>query len=236
MIRITDLAVRYRDVQALSAVSCQAAAGRVVAVVGPNGAGKSTLLHAIAGTLPAASLSGNVTGAECVAFCPDSAIGFFDLSIAENLDLLMLALDWDSGMRSERVPALVELVCGDDRPPGSLGGLSLGMRRRVDLVLTVCKPASVYLFDEPYNGLDARWVRTFSRLLGDLAAAGRTCVVASHAVDLLLPVADTVWEFDAGHLTRVHEGATGEFTAIAFDTLSAPAVARPAIPWLTCGR
>ena len=51
-LQVTDLAVRYREVEALRDVSFSTSCGACVALIGPNGAGKSTLLKAIAGLLP----------------------------------------------------------------------------------------------------------------------------------------------------------------------------------------
>lgn len=213
MLEIDGLTVRYPSVVALDDVTCRAPAGSIVAVVGPNGAGKSTLLRAVAGLDlgPRCERVGAVAidchrprqaGKLPTAYCPDSTLGFLDLTASENLELLLRSLGTQSDERLRRMEVALKLLRLDDAVHRRLSELSLGMRKRTDVVLTVCRDAEVYLFDEPYNGLDAAWIRTFSAILDRLAAARRIAVIASHAVDVLLAEANVVWELDCGGIVQ----------------------------------
>lgn len=167
-----------------------------------------------------------------VAWCPDSNVGFLDLTPLENVDLLLLALGVSGDERKDRLVIarqMLDLESAADRP---LGDLSLGMRRRTDIVLSVLRRSAVYLFDEPYSGLDAGWIQAFAELIVGLATAGRTVVVASHAIDLLLSNSDTLWEIDRGMVTGVRSGNRGSFSP---DDLSQPETRRHSVgtlPWL----
>jgi len=204
MLQISGLTVKLGRTEILRDVTCSAAAGEVVSVIGPNGAGKTTLLHSIAGLIGRASCTGsiNVRGAAGAVLCPDSQLAFLDLTVTENLELVMLGLEWERETRDARREYLLNLVRQDDHYRRPVHALSSGVRRRLDIVLTICKPAGVYLFDEPFNGLDADWTRTFLRIVRCLSAAGRTCVIASHAFDLVLPVSNSLWELNRGLLVR----------------------------------
>ncbi len=198
---IDQLSVDYTGTAVLKEVSCTARDGDVVALVGPNGAGKSTLLRAIAAVRDGATAKGSIRGNTSVSYCPDATLGFLDLSIAENIELLMLALDWDQSTCDDRREDLIALVGLPGKENETLDRLSSGMRRRLDIVLSVAKDADLYLFDEPYKGLDAEWVKTLSSLLQKLRAEGKATVVATHAVDLLLPQATQLWTLDGGRLS-----------------------------------
>jgi len=56
ILELLGCTVRYGDVEAVSAVNLQIAAGEIVTVIGPNGAGKSTLLGAAMGLLPSTGM------------------------------------------------------------------------------------------------------------------------------------------------------------------------------------
>ncbi len=215
MLDISRLTVKLGRNEILRDVTCSAAAGDVVAVVGPNGAGKTTLLHTIAGLIDRASYAGSihVRGAAGAVLCPDSQLAFLDLTVVENLELMMLALEWERETRDERREYLLRLVLRDDHSRKPIHMLSSGVRRRLDIVLTICKPAGVYLFDEPFNGLDADWTRTFLGIVRSLSAAERTCVIASHAVDLLLPESNSLWELNRGQLVRTIRPDEGRLNA-----------------------
>lgn len=215
MLEISGLTVRRGRTEILRDVTCSAAAGEVVSVIGPNGAGKTTLLHTIAGLVGRASYTGSIDipGATGAALCPDSQLAFLDLSVAENLEFVMLGLEWERETRDARREYLLNLVLQDDHYRRPVHTLSSGVRRRLDIVLTICKPAGVYLFDEPFNGLDADWTRKFLRIVRCLSAAGRTCVIASHAFDLVLPVSNSLWELNRGLLVRTLRNDEGGLDA-----------------------
>ncbi|MFW5880300.1 MAG: ATP-binding cassette domain-containing protein [Spirochaetota bacterium] len=217
-------------------MTCRADAGSVVALVGPNGAGKSTLLRAIAGDRGLALSGGSVQVDGDVAFCPDSTVGFLDLSALENLELLAVAMGLSSEDRASRIERLTRLLDMDDLIHRRLTDLSLGLRRRVDIALVACRSADVYLFDEPFNGLDASWICAFSRILQVIAMCGRTALVASHATDLLLPVADTLWEMRAGSLIRERRGTRGSLTVEASLMPEGTAPGVETMPWLAGAR
>jgi ABC-type multidrug transport system ATPase subunit len=215
MLEISGLTVRRGRTEILRDVTCSAAAGEVVSVIGPNGAGKTTLLHTIAGLVGRASYTGSIDipGAAGAVLCPDSQLAFLDLSVAENLEFVMLGLEWERETRDARREYLLNLVLQDDHYRRPVHTLSSGVRRRLDIVLTICKPAGVYLFDEPFNGLDADWTRKFLRIVRCLSAAGRTCVIASHAFDLVLPVSNSLWELNRGLLVRTLRNDEGGLDA-----------------------
>lgn len=207
MLEIRELGVRYGRREVLHTISCTAAPGDLVLLTGPNGAGKSTFLRVIAGEVPS---TGAIRGKLSTAFCPDHSFAFPELSTPENIELLMLANEWDAQTRNERRELIVRLVLGDREPWKPVRELSTGLRRRLDIVLTICKPAEICLFDEPLQGLDAEWTETFVDIVKYLAARERICIVASHAVDALLPHASVLWELSNGSMNRIAERSNGQ--------------------------
>ena len=234
MLEISGLNVKLGRTEVLRDVTCSAAPGEVVAVIGPNGAGKTTLLHTIAGFIGRESYAGSidVRGAAGAVLCPDSRLAFLDLTVPENLELVMLGLEWQREARDAHREYLLSLVLQEDHRRRPVHALSSGVRRRLDIVLTICKRASVYLFDEPFNGLDASWARTFLRIVRCLSAAGRTCVIASHAFDLLLPVSNSLWELNRGHLVRAFRQDEGGLDAAVIDYADPTHDRTVELPWL----
>ena len=98
-LRVEDVTVVYRGLPALSSVSLEVPAGKVVAVLGANGAGKTTLLHAVSGALkPVAGhiwlgderldgLPAYAVARRGVYHLPEARGLFRDLSVRENLGL-----------------------------------------------------------------------------------------------------------------------------------------------------
>ena len=82
-----------------------------------------------------------------------------------------------------------------------VGKYSLGMRQRLGIAQAIMENPDILLLDEPMNGLDNRGVEDIRKLLLDLKAEGKTIVIASHSMEDIHFLCDTVHEMDAGVLT-----------------------------------
>ncbi len=158
----------------LDRFSLEAAAGDIVWIRGANGSGKSTLLRLVAGLLPKASGQLEVEGSvaladENLALDPnmtlEAALGFWTKMDAATADARENAL------------AAMDLVPLADVP---VRYLSTGQRKRASLARLLASQASVWLLDEPYNGLDSDSATRLDAALLKHSRAGGTALVATH--------------------------------------------------------
>jgi len=187
LVRCDGLAVAYPGrPPALTGVSFAAPAGVRVAVLGPNGGGKTTLFRALLGELPAAA--GTLDVARC-AVVPQTERSRLDFPVSALDVAVMGALSrlswWQRPGRAERARAAdaLERVGLGDRIDHTFGDLSGGQRQRVLVARALVQDAPVLLLDEPFSGLDTASADRLERLLTDLAAEGRTLLIATHDVD-----------------------------------------------------
>ncbi len=203
-IDIEALTVRYGEVQALHEVSLRVMPGTICAVIGMNGAGKSTLFKAILGQL--ALQQGRVTlwGADPaaarraarIASVPQSAQidESFPVSVR---DVVMMGRYGMQGFARRIRPADREAVAAaiaqvelGDLATRQIGKLSGGQRKRAFLARAIAQDADILLLDEPFTGVDAPSERMIVDLLRQLAAAGKTVLVSTHALRTLHALAD----------------------------------------------
>ncbi len=187
LVRCDGLAVAYPGrPPALTGVSFTAAAGTRVAVLGPNGGGKTTLFRALLGELPPAA--GTLEVARC-AVVPQTERSRLDFPVSALDVAVMGALTrlpwWRRPGRAERAEAAtaLERVGLGDRIDHTFGDLSGGQRQRVLVARALVQDAPVLLLDEPFSGLDTASEDQLERLLADLAAEGRTLLIATHDVE-----------------------------------------------------
>ncbi len=184
---VRDLAVGYGGRAVLRDVSFDAAAGERIAVLGPNGGGKTTLFKALLGQLVV--LAGTIDAGGRCAVVPQTERSRLDFPVSATDVAVMGAVSrlpwWRPPGRAERqrARAALEQVGLGELAERTFGDLSGGQRQRVLVARALVQDAPVMLLDEPFRGLDKQSADRLEALLGDLAAAGRCLLVATHDVE-----------------------------------------------------
>jgi ABC-2 type transport system ATP-binding protein len=184
--------------------------GSVAALLGPNGAGKTTIVNILSTLVRPDGGTATVAGADVVKN-PDgvrASIGLTGqfsavdglLSGEENL-LLMARLRHLGAKRSkERVAELLEqfdLVEAARKPLATYSG---GMRRRLDLAMTLVSTPSVIFLDEPTTGLDPRSRHTMWDIVRRLVAEGTTVLLTTQYLEEADQLADRIAVLDGGRI------------------------------------
>jgi ABC-2 type transport system ATP-binding protein len=208
----------FADTVALDGIDLDVAAGSVFALLGPNGAGKTTTVQ-ILSTLIRADAGEVLVAGHDPACEPDAVrnvIGVTGQSVAvDNLltgeENLILMADLNHLGRAEgrrRTADLLErldLVEESRRPAVTYSG---GLRRRLDLAMTLMGDPEIIFLDEPTAGLDPRSRRTVWQILRDLVADGATIFLTTHYLEEADQLADRVALLDHGRL--IAEGTPDE--------------------------
>ena len=203
-IEVTDLTVAYQDKPVLWDVDLDVPPGVLLSIVGPNGAGKTTLIKAILGLVRPAA--GNVliydkpyeAQRRIVGYVPQR--GTVDWDFPTNvLDVVMMgrygALGWiRRPRRQEREQAMsaLEKVSMEGYATRQISQLSGGQQQRVFLARALVQDSTVYLMDEPFQGVDATTERAIVDLLQELRANGKTVVVVHHDLQTVTDYFDWV--------------------------------------------
>jgi ABC-2 type transport system ATP-binding protein len=184
LLEVATLTKRYGDQRALADVSFSVQAGEVLGLIGPNGAGKTTLLEAIAGILPADSGQVLWRGTslalsqrrKSMFYLPDGLRPWEDQYVVRVIELFATIYGRSEGFVVETVRSLGLSTVLRKR----VLALSKGYSRRLMLALALLTPHQLLLMDEPFDGFDLRQTREIMHVLRDVAAGGRTLVLAIH--------------------------------------------------------
>lgn len=165
-----DVTTGYDTRAVVKAVTVNVAIGEIVALVGHNGAGKSTLLKCLFGLLPLQGGTIYVSAQPItrsdprdaidkgIAYVPQGARVFGDLTVAENLKIAATRLDSkqsDAGRRY--VGTLFPLL--ESRHAQRAATLSGGEKQQLALAMALVRRPRVLLLDEPSMGLSPTGVR-----------------------------------------------------------------------------
>ena len=204
-IEVRGLTKSFGAVTAVRDVSFTAPAGMITGLLGPNGSGKTTTLRIALGLVQASTGEVLIGGSAYrrldrprrVVGAMLESTGFHPGRRARDHLRVLAAADAIPARRVDEVLDLAGLTSAARRP---VRQFSLGMRQRLGLAAALLGDPQVLVLDEPANGLDpggTAWLRTTLR---DLAAEGRTIVIASHELGEITRTVDHVVVVSAGEL------------------------------------
>jgi ABC-2 type transport system ATP-binding protein len=206
----TDLRKSFGKQVVLDGIDLEVPAGSVFALLGPNGAGKTTTVHILTTLLAADGGSAAVAGHDVVreADAVRSLIGVTGQFAAvdqlftgeENLRLMADLRHLGKAEGRRRVGELLErfdLVDAARKPVSTYSG---GMRRRLDLAMTLVGDPRIIFLDEPTTGLDPRSRRTMWQTIRTLVRDGVTIFLTTQYLEEADELANQVAVLDHGRL------------------------------------
>jgi heme exporter protein A len=155
-------------------------AGDAALLTGPNGAGKSSLMRIAAGLLPASA--GSVERAGGIAFTGEAAALDPRLPLARALGF-WAALD---GASRADIDAALDRMAIANLAQVPVRMFSTGQRKRAALARVIAGRATIWLLDEPGNGLDTASIDRLAAAMAAHRDAGGIVVIATHQ-SLALP-------------------------------------------------
>ena len=217
-IRTTGLRKSFGDHLVLDGIDLEVAEGSVFALLGPNGAGKTTMVRILSTLILADGGDARIAGHD-VAREPDAVravIGVTGQFSAvdklftgeENLQLMADLRHLDKSEGRRRVDELLQrfdLVEAAKKPVATYSG---GMKRRLDLAMTLIGEPRIIFLDEPTAGLDPRSRRVMWQTVRDLVAGGVTIFLTTQDLDEADRLAHRIAVLDHGVL--VAEGSPDE--------------------------
>ena len=215
---VTGLRKTYGGQVVLDGIDLAIGEGEVFALLGPNGAGKTTTVRILSTLIPAdagvASVMGHdLRGEPGAVRAKIGVTGQFSavddmLTGEENLLLIGRLLHLPAAERRERAAWLLdrfELTEAAKRLPATYSG---GMRRRLDIAMTLMGRPRLIFLDEPTAGLDPRSRHTMWQIVGDLVADGVTIFLTTQYLEEADRLADRIAVLNHGRI--VAEGTPAE--------------------------
>lgn len=221
VISVKGLKKSYKDLQVLKGVNFSVKRGEILALLGPNGAGKTTTIRILSTLLEADGGKALINGHDVVedAGKVRESIGLTGqyaavdeyLTGEENLHMigrLYRLSKKDTVRRTQELLKQVDLVEASKRPVKTYSG---GMKRRIDLAMSLIAAPPVIFLDEPTTGLDPRSRMSMWEMIKKLADAGTTILLTTQYMDEADHLADNIVVIDHGKV--IAEGTATELKA-----------------------
>ena len=230
IIEISSLSKRFCEVQAVNDLSFRVKEGELFAFLGINGAGKSTTINIMCGQLSKDSGTVQLSGVDLDSD-PDSIkrnLGVVfqnsvldkELSVQDNLQSRAALYGIRGKAFRERLAELAGLLEFDDLLKRTVGKLSGGQRRRIDIARALIHRPKILILDEPTTGLDPQTRSILWQVIGDLRKnEGMTVFLTTHYMEEAAD-ADYVVILDSGMIAaegtplKLKNTYTGDFITV----------------------
>ncbi|MEI6577405.1 MAG: ATP-binding cassette domain-containing protein [Bacteroidota bacterium] len=208
VLKINSLSKHFGRIQAVDNLDLTITQGQVFGILGPNGSGKTTtlgmILEVVAPNNGSFQWFGDAYGAEArknIGSILETPSFYPYLTAVQNLRIAAHIKQCGTG-RIETVLALVGLL---DRKDDKFKTYSLGMKQRLSIASALLSDPPVLILDEPTNGLDPQGIAEVRNLVKEIAAQGKTIIIASHLLDEVQKVCTHFCVLRKG--IKIHEGS-----------------------------
>ncbi len=230
IIRIDGLEKRFGEVHAVNNLSFRVKRGELFAFLGVNGAGKSTTISIMCGLLEKdggnVEICGKNVGTDMREIAKKLGVVFQNsaldarLSVKDNLVSRAALYGIYGAEAKNRIDELAEKLCFKDLMTRTVGKLSGGQRRRIDVARALLHKPEVLILDEPTTGLDPQTRKTLWEVIRDLRIHdGMTVFLTTHYMEESTD-ADYVIILDSGKIAaegtplELKNRYTGDFVTV----------------------
>lgn len=207
-IEATGIQKSFGDLKVLDGIDLKVRRGTILALLGPNGAGKTTMVRILSTLLNADGGTAKIEGYDIRKQADEvrGSIGLTGqfaavdeyLTGVENLEMmgrLYRLSQSETKKRSVELLKVVDLVESSKRPVRTYSG---GMKRRLDLAMSLIAGPPVIFLDEPTTGLDPRSRVAIWGMVKQLAKNGTTILLTTQYMEEADQLADRVIVIDGG--------------------------------------
>ncbi|MFX1501878.1 MAG: ABC transporter ATP-binding protein [Promethearchaeota archaeon] len=189
IITVQDLEKSFNGIKAVDGISFNVQKGELFSLLGPNGAGKSTTIRMLTTVLKPSKGDSKITNYSLIneknkikpliGVCPQENVVFEALTAEDNVEFVGRMHGMDPAEIKIRTKALLEKmnIAGRKKSTKSFSG---GMKRRLNIVMSLIHQPQILFLDEPSAGLDPQARRLVWDFIKDLKKTGMTIILTTH--------------------------------------------------------
>ena len=210
VIETENLTKKFGKFTAVEDLSLKVKEGEIFGFLGPNGAGKTTSIRMMVGLLSPTSGKVNFDGMddslpeEKVGICPQDLVLWEELTCYENLRFMGNMYEVPNDELKTRTEKILEDLGLTDKRNSLAGELSGGMKRRLNLGMSIIHEPEIVVLDEPSAGLDPQSrYSVWEYIKGLIEEKTRCIILTTHLMEEADRVSDRVGIIDHGDLKVV---------------------------------
>ncbi|MCW9706639.1 ABC transporter ATP-binding protein [Fodinibius salsisoli] len=205
VISVNDISKSFGQTKAVQNVSFEVQKGRIFGLLGPNGAGKTTTIRMINHIIIADGGDITINGThvspetqKMIGYMPEERGLYKKMAVGEQLIYLarLKGLSFQEARRATR--HWLERFNAADWFHKKVGELSKGMSQKIQFIATIAHDPDIYIFDEPFSGLDPINSEMLKEIVIELREQGKTVLFSTHRMEQVEQMCDDICLFNHG--------------------------------------
>jgi ABC-2 type transport system ATP-binding protein len=204
-IEVDHVSKSFGDTKAVQDVSFTVERGKIFGLLGPNGAGKTTTIRMINYiTLPDTGkllVNGVPVGQKTqkmIGYMPEERGLYKKMKVGEQLMYLAQLKGMSAAGAREKIKYWLERFGAYDWHSKVVGELSKGMSQKIQFISTIVHDPEIYIFDEPFSGLDPINSELLKEIIIELKGSGKTILFSTHRMEQVEQMCDDICLFNNG--------------------------------------
>ena len=209
IIKVKNISKRFNDKLVLDNISYEVKEGEIFGFIGPNGAGKSTLINIMTslltpdnGTIEICGydiLTEPIKAKECMGYVPQELALMEDLNAYDNLEFFGALYGLRGKLLKERIAEALKVTGLEETRKQKVKKFSGGMKRRLNIAVSILHHPKVLILDEPTVGVDPQSRNhIFSFIKNICKEWGTTVIYTSHYMEEIEELCKRVFIIDLG--------------------------------------
>ncbi len=205
VIEVNNISKSFGETQAVQNVDFEVRKGRIFGLLGPNGAGKTTAIRMINHIIIPDSGSITINGVDVspqtqkmIGYMPEERGLYKKMKVGEQLIYLarLKGLSLEEAKKVTR--HWLDRFDASDWYDKKVGELSKGMSQKVQFIATIAHDPDIYIFDEPFSGLDPINSEMLKEIVIELREHGKTVLFSTHRMEQVEQMCDDICLFNKG--------------------------------------
>lgn len=209
IIKVKNISKRFNDKLVLDNISYEVKEGEIFGFIGPNGAGKSTLINIMTSLLTPDNGTIEICGydilrepikaKECMGYVPQELALMEDLNAYDNLEFFGALYGLKGKLLKERIAEALKVTGLEETRKQKVKKFSGGMKRRLNIAVSILHHPKVLILDEPTVGVDPQSRNhIFSFIKNICKEWGTTVIYTSHYMEEIEELCKRVFIIDLG--------------------------------------
>lgn len=204
-IEVTNLCKTFGSTVAVDHVSFEAKKGRIFGLLGPNGAGKTTTIRMINYIIPQDTGEITIKGMrvspktqKLIGYMPEERGLYKKMKVGEQLLYLAQLKGLNANEARKQIRYWLDRFNASDWHSKVVGELSKGMSQKIQFISTIVHDPEIYIFDEPFSGLDPINSELLKEIIIELRDKDKTILFSTHRMEQVEQMCDDICLFNNG--------------------------------------